>query len=79
MRLLVILKSKRYYVCDKHYLNVSSSPFEKFELVSGGDLIVPRENIEVIERHTDRTMNAFRDRYSRLRQDERYEDGSLLH
>lgn len=77
MRLLVILKSKKYYVAERHYNNVSVSPFETFALVNRGDLIVPRDNIEVIEKYTDSTIGAFRLRFDALRKDDRYEDGAL--
>lgn len=79
MRFLVILKTKKYYVADRHYTSTNLSPYETFELVSGGDVIIPRENIEVIERYTDATMDEFRNRHKGLRNDDRYEDGTLLH
>lgn len=72
MRMLVVLKTKKFAVADSH-VYYSDSGVDTYGLATRGAISVPRENVDYVLTYDDRDIETFRQKRQLLRDNDEYE------
>lgn len=72
MRVLIVLKTKKFAVADSQVF-YSDTGYDTFELATGGQINVTKENVDYIIQYDDRHIDWFRSKLEQLRTNNEYE------